>query len=200
MTSARMRRFEQRLQVRAAVDRELIADRIEERREKLQAHNRAAIPAAAEVIGAMVDAAAGRVKVTQLRCDRSKRLRQFHLDGTKPLPVEDLVSIAMESDAGRLVVAAGVRELARICGYALTPLETAPVGDLTDASLSLAERTLEAGHDIARDKVDNGRIDEPEKHLSRLHAIGEAVPRLVASIRDAVRPRVEAYQTARASR
>lgn len=201
MTEANFERFTRRVQERDSVDRVPIADKIEFRRKGLNAHNRKVIPAVAEVIGCMVDAARwGRIKIASLRCDRKRRLREFHFDATKPLPVEDLVAIALESEAGRTVATAGVRELARICGYALAPLDSKPATDLESEGLTLMERTVEAGAELVRDAKDNGQIDEPEKHMSRLHAIGDAVPRIVAGIKAAVAPRVEAYRAARVTR
>lgn len=197
----RMRRFEARVQVRAACDRVPIADAMELRRKKLHAHNREVIPAAAEVIGAMVDAARNAgVKIAALRCEKSRRIRQLQFAAAKPMEPADILAIHRESTAGAVVALAGIRELARQCGYGLVPLEATPPADLGDAGLSLIETTANAGADLVRDARDNGQIDEPDTHISKLTAIGEAASKIVAGIRASVAPRVAAHLASRVSR
>lgn len=149
----------------------LIVGRIRERRQELADHNPEAVQLAGVVIAALHEAAYRHVP--EIRCDQQVRHRLKQLMGERALPLEDLVAIGEENEAGRAVAVAGLRMLLGAWGYTLTAVEPGARIGQTAAEVFEGAGRLGAGMTIALEG--DGRVDAAE--AERLAPIAEELHR-----------------------
>lgn len=179
------------VQVPLSGQQELTAGRISLRRNgdgderdcELFQHNPAIKAVAAASLVAMASTANGHTP--SLRLDQTKRYRLFQLDGSKALPHEERVGIALENELGADVHIAGERPVfaalavthpgkVRAFAAELAALTGADVVSSTAqeqlASLMVAISNL--GLHAAEDVRDDGQINRD--HTARVQAVVEA--------------------------
>lgn len=160
--------------------------RLRERRAELAEHSPAGLTVAADALAAMHAAAWGHVPA--VRCDRQLRYREAQLQAERALPIEDLAAMTLEGPEGLAVVLAGLRVLARACGYALTPLAPCSI-PVSEATARVVETSGSLGACLTRAMAD-GEVDTNEArsiepladHLRRdVEALSAIIARRVAA-------------------
>lgn len=137
----------------------LIADHLRQRRPGLWEHSRSACELAAAALAEIHEAARGHVAA--LRADRSARYRDGQLTGERLLGVEDMAAVALESEAGRASVVAGVRVLLSAFGLEVVEREQA---ELSTPAHHLGAMATAAGRMVAAVAlvVEDGRVEPHE--------------------------------------
>lgn len=133
---------------------DLTADRIEARSKDLNNHNREAVVLAARALEAM--RSASRNSTPLIRGHQTDKYRRLQLDGTRSLPFEEFVSIAVENQLGAEVMLAGLRVLAAAIGFELVPVGDVPAIGVNEAlaTLTLASADLEAAVTLRRPQAE----------------------------------------------
>lgn len=153
---------------------DLIRENLAEHRTELAEHNPAALNVAARALSLMHEISSRRVN--EIRADRSRRYRSLQLMGERSLPLEDLVAIALEGEAGREIALQGLRLLAEAVGCDLVRRDNGAdtAAALLDAAGSLAREQGELVAEITQAESD-GKVSfvESERIQRRARAVSE---------------------------
>lgn len=141
-----------------------LLEKLTRKRDGLSGHNPKALAVAAEALCRGHEAAWQRVP--EIRCDRSARYRAQQLAAEHSLPVEDIVAIGLESDAGRAVALEIIGTIAEALGCDLVNVNSVPTKSLVAEAAEAARAVAQFAESVVLADEDNVITDDEHSDLS----------------------------------
>ncbi len=129
------------------------------------AHNPLSSQIAAKGLAAVATKANGHTP--DVRCHQQERFRRMQFDGSKALPWEEVVAIALENPLGRALFLLLVTPVLQAIGYRLVPVESSTVTDRRRAAIGAVARFGRATAVMATALEDDEISSAEEEEIDR---------------------------------